>query len=120
MSRRSISPCYTLICQHEVQQGFFSQHQATLFTIHLTIGNEHRDLAILSIEHITSFVYCAQRMMVEFVKKDYPLVKKINYLRSAFGVKLFTPPFPFNMKSSYSSREKTSADTLFYDITEPF
>ena len=113
---------YTLIRQHEVQQGFFSQHQATLFTIHLTIGNEHRDLAIVSnsMEHTTSFVYCAQRIIVEFVKKHYPLVKKINYLRSVFGVKLFTPPFPFNMKSSYSSRKKTSTDTLFYDITEPF
>jgi hypothetical protein len=31
---------YTLIRQREVQQGFFSQHQATLFTIHLTIGQE--------------------------------------------------------------------------------
>ena len=74
---------YTLIRQHEVQQGFFSQHQATLFTIHLIIGNEHRDLAIVSnsMEHTTSFVYCAQRMIVEFVKKHYPLVKKINYLR---------------------------------------
>ena len=105
-----------------MQQGFFSQHQATLFTIHLTIGPEHRDLAIVSnsMEHTTAFVYCAQGMIVEFVKKHYPLVKKINYLRSVFGVKLFTPPFPFNMKFSYSSRKKTSTDTLFYDITEFF
>ena len=74
---------YTLIRQHEVQQSFFSQHQATLFTIHLTIRPEHRDLAIVSnsMEHTTAFVYCAQGMIVEFVKKHYPLVKKINYLR---------------------------------------
>ncbi len=32
---------YTLLRQREVQQGFFSQHQATLFTIHLAIGQEH-------------------------------------------------------------------------------
>ena len=74
---------YTLIRQHEVQQGFFSQHQATLFTIHLTIGPEHRDLAIVSnsMEHTTASVYCTQGMIAEFVKKHYPLVKKINYLR---------------------------------------
>ena len=74
---------YILIRQHEMQQSFFSQHQATLFTIHLTIEPEHRDLAIVnnSMEHTTAFVYCAQGMIVEFVKKHYPLVKKINYLR---------------------------------------
>jgi len=38
---------YTLIRQREVQQGFFSQHQVTLFTIHLTIGKEQRNLAII-------------------------------------------------------------------------
>ena len=42
---------YTLIRQREVQQGFFSQHQATLFTVHLTNGSEHRDIA-LSLIHI--------------------------------------------------------------------
>ena len=49
---------YTLIHQHEVQQSFFSQHQPILFTIHLTIGPEHRDLAIVSnsMEHTTAFV----------------------------------------------------------------
>jgi hypothetical protein len=39
---------YTLMRQREVQQGFFSQHQVSLFTIHLTIGDEHRNLAIIS------------------------------------------------------------------------
>lgn len=74
---------YTLIRQREVQQGFFSQHQATLFTIHLTIGKEQRNLAIISnyMEHKTAFVYCAQKVLAEFVKKNFPLVKKINYLR---------------------------------------
>ncbi len=52
---------YTLIRQREVQQGFFSHHQATLFTIHLTIGKEQRNLAIISnyMEHTTAFVHCA-------------------------------------------------------------
>ena len=74
---------YTLIRQREVQQGFFSQHQVTLFTIHLTIGQEHRNLAIISdyMEHTTSFVHCAQKLLVQYVKKNFPLVKKINYVR---------------------------------------
>ena len=36
---------YTLIRQHEVQQGFFSQYQVTLFTVHLTVGPEHREFS---------------------------------------------------------------------------
>ena len=83
IARIDFSMNYILIRQHEVQQGFFSQYQATLFTIHPTIEPEHRDLAIVSnsMEHTTAFVYCAQGMIVEFVKKHYPLVKKINHLR---------------------------------------
>ena len=74
---------YTLIRQREVQQGFFSQHQVSLFTIHLTIGDEHTNLAIISnyMEHTTAFVHCAQKILVEFIKKNFPLVKKINYVR---------------------------------------
>jgi len=74
---------YTLVRQREVQQGFFSQHQASLFTIHLTIGRDHRNLAIISdcMEHTTSFVYCSQKILVEFIKKNFPLVNKINYIR---------------------------------------
>ncbi|CAF1436875.1 unnamed protein product [Adineta ricciae] len=75
---------YTLIrLEGEVQQGFFSQHQVSLFTIHLTIGDEHTNLAIISkyMEHTTAFVHCAQKILVEFIKENFPLVKKINYVR---------------------------------------
>ena len=74
---------YTLARQREVQQGFFSHHQVTLFTIHLTIGKEQRNLAIISnyMEHTTTFVHCAQKILVQFIKKNFPLVKKINYVR---------------------------------------
>jgi hypothetical protein len=74
---------YTLVRQREVQQGFFSYRQATLFTIHLTVGQEQRNLAIISdyMEHTTSFVYCAQKILVGFIKKNFPLIKKINYVR---------------------------------------
>lgn len=74
---------YTLMRQREVQQGFFSQHQVTIFTVHLTIGQQHRNLAIISdcMEHTTAFVYCAQKLIVQFIKHNFPLVKKINYVR---------------------------------------
>ena len=54
---------YNLIRQREVPQGCFTQHQATLFTAHLTIEKEYRTLAIISdcIEHTTAFVDCAQK-----------------------------------------------------------
>jgi hypothetical protein len=74
---------YTLIRQREVQQGFFSHLQVTLFTIHLTIGQEHCNLAIISdhLEHTTAFVYCVQKILVQFIKRNYPLLKKIYYVR---------------------------------------
>ncbi|CAF1544024.1 unnamed protein product [Adineta ricciae] len=73
---------YTLIRQREVQQGFFSLHQVSLFTKDLTIGNEQRNLAIISnhMEHTTAFVHCAQKILTDFIKKSFPLVKKINYV----------------------------------------
>ena len=74
---------YTLMRQREVQQGFFSYNQATLFTIHLTIGQEQRNIAIISnhTEHSTAFVYTAQNILVQFIKNNFPLVQKINYVR---------------------------------------
>lgn len=83
VARIDFSMNYTLIRQREVQQGFFSQQQVTVFTVHLTIGLEHRNLARISdhLEHTTAFVYCAQKILVQFIKKNYLLVKKINYVR---------------------------------------
>ena len=74
---------YALMRQREVQQGFFSQHQVTIFTVHLTIGQQHRNLAIISdcMEHSTAFVYCAQKLIDQFITHNIPLVKKINYVR---------------------------------------
>ncbi|CAF1666265.1 unnamed protein product [Adineta ricciae] len=59
-----------------------SQHQVTLFTIRLTIGNEQRNLAIISnyMEHTTAFVHCAQKILAEFIKKNFPLIEKVNYV----------------------------------------
>ncbi|CAF4847950.1 unnamed protein product [Rotaria socialis] len=73
---------YTLVRHCEVQQGFFSQHQVTLFTIHLTIGKEQRNVAIISdyMERTTVFAHCAQKVLTQFIKTNFPLVKKINYV----------------------------------------
>ena len=77
---------YKLIRHREVQQGVFSHHQVTLFTIHLTIGEEQRNLAIISnyMEHTTAFVHCAQKILVQFIKKNFPLVKNINYVSKSY------------------------------------
>ena len=74
---------YTLIRQREVQQGSFSQHQVTIFTVHLTIGQQHRNLAIINdcMEHSTAFVHCAQKRIVQFLKYYLLFVKKIKYVR---------------------------------------
>ena len=79
---------YALIRQREVQQGFFSQHQVTLFTIQLTIGQAHRNLAIISdhMEHTTAFLYCAQKIVVQFIKTNFSYVKKINYIRDVLSI----------------------------------
>ncbi|CAF4684481.1 unnamed protein product, partial [Rotaria socialis] len=80
--REYFSINYTLVRHCEVQQGFFSQHQVTLFTIHLTIGKEQRNVAIISdyMERTTVFAHCAQKVLTQFIKTNFPLVKKINYV----------------------------------------
>ena len=74
---------YNLIRQCEVQQAFFSQKQASTFTIHITIGKEHRDIAIISnsMEHSITFIYCAQKVLADYLKKNMPFVKKIIHVK---------------------------------------
>ncbi len=68
------------------------------FAIHLTMGQEHRNLAIMSdcMEHTTSFVYRTQRILVQFIKKNFSSVKNIHYLkavlRSIFFIFLVVVP----------------------------
>jgi hypothetical protein len=74
---------YTLIRQREVQAAHWNNIQATLFTIHIKAGTNHKNMVVISdyMRHDTAFVYCAQQLIVEFVKKHYPQVTKINYIR---------------------------------------
>ena len=74
---------YTLLRQREVQAAHWNNQQATLFTVHIKIGNEHKNMVIISdyMRHDTAFIYCAQRLIIDYLRKHYPEVKKVNYLR---------------------------------------
>ena len=74
---------YTFVRQREPQSAHWNNTQATLFTIHLKIGLNHKNLCIISDyrSHDTAFVYVAQKYITDFVKRNYPSVTMINYLR---------------------------------------
>ena len=74
---------YTFLRQREVQAAHWNNRQATLFTVHIKLGNEHKNMVIISdyMRHDTAFVHCAQGLIVDFLRKNYPQVTKINYLR---------------------------------------
>ena len=74
---------YTLIRQRESQQGCFSQRQLSVCTIYLTVGKEHCNIAIIndSMECNVTFVYCTQKMVVDYVKENILFVKNIIYVR---------------------------------------
>jgi hypothetical protein len=74
---------YTIIRQREVQAAHWNNLQVTLFTVHIKVGRSHKNMVIISdyMRHDTTFVYCAQRLIVEFIKEHYPQITKINYLR---------------------------------------
>lgn len=74
---------YTIIRQREVQAAHWNNLQVTLFTVHIKVGTNHKNMIIISdyMRHDTTFVYCAQRIIVEFIKERYPQVSKVNYLR---------------------------------------
>ncbi|CAF2076139.1 unnamed protein product [Rotaria magnacalcarata] len=73
---------YTFLRQREVQAAHWNNQQATLFTIHIKIGSEHKNMLIISdyMRHDTAFVFCAQRLIIDYLRKHYPDVKKVNYL----------------------------------------
>ena len=74
---------YTFVRQREVQAVHWNNQQATLFTVHIKIANSHKNLVIISdhMHHDTAFVYCAQRLIAEFLKNHFPDAKRIICLR---------------------------------------
>lgn len=73
---------FTFVTQREVQSAYYTRRQATLFTVYIRIGEEYRNMALVSdyLAHDTRFVYCAQKIILDFVKKEYPNIIKVNYV----------------------------------------
>ena len=92
---------YKFVRQREPQGDHWNTDQATLSTIHFKIGTEHRCMIIISdyMNHDSEFVWLAQENIVDFLKKRYPRVKKINYARYA-GAKVLFYTIIFNFLSS--------------------
>ena len=76
---------FSFVIQKEVQAAYWSQKQATIYTVVITIGGNHHSMVIISncMVHDTSFVYCTQKLIVAFIRDEYPTVNKINYVRYA-------------------------------------
>lgn len=70
---------FVLFSQTAVQSSFWGQQHATIFTVHVKIGTGHRNIVFISdyLKHTTEFVYQAQLIIVEFIKKWYPNVKRL-------------------------------------------
>jgi hypothetical protein len=74
---------FAFVVQKEIQSAYWSKKQATVYTIVIKIGSNHRNMVIISnrMVHDTSFVYCVQMILVKFIREEYPTVQKINYVR---------------------------------------
>ena len=73
---------FTFVIQQEIQSAYYSRKQATIFTVYIKVGEEHRNMAIISdyLPHDTRFVYCAQKTIIDFLRQEYRNVFKINYV----------------------------------------
>ena len=54
----------------------------TIFTVHIKIGESHVNLSVISeyLNHDTAFVYCIQQKVTQFIKDQFPSLKKIFYV----------------------------------------
>lgn len=73
---------FAFFAQNEIQSAYYSRRQAALYTVYIKVGEEQRNMVIISdyMPHDTKFVYCAQKLVVEFLVKEYPNIFKINYV----------------------------------------
>ena len=85
------SESYALLRQQEVQATQWNNQQTTLFTIHIKIEREHKNMMITSdyMRHDTAFVHYARHLIIDFLRKHYPQEKKVNYLRQLFSITKF-------------------------------
>ena len=74
---------FSFVVQNEIQSAYSNQTQATVYTVVIGVGANHRNVVIISnrMAHDTSFVYCAQKLIVSFIREEYPTIQKINYVR---------------------------------------
>ena len=73
---------FTFVTQRGIQSAYYTRRQATLFTIYIGIGEEYRNMALVSdyLAYDTRFVYCAQKIILDLVEKQYPNITKVNYV----------------------------------------
>ncbi|CAF1541986.1 unnamed protein product [Adineta ricciae] len=74
---------FTFVAQNEVQSAYWSQKQATVYTVVTQTGADHRNMVLISnrMTHDTAFVCCTQKIIVAFIREEYPNVHKIHYVR---------------------------------------
>ena len=74
---------FSFVVQNEIQSAYWNQKQATVYTVVISVGANHRNVVIISnhMVHDTSFVYWAQKLIVSFIREEYPTIQKINYVR---------------------------------------
>ena len=73
---------FSFVIQREVQSAYYSRQQAAILTVYIRIGEEHRNMVVISdyLAHDTRAVYCAQKIIIDFLKEEYRNIFKINYV----------------------------------------
>ena len=73
---------FSFVIQREVQSVYYSRQQAAILRVYIKVGEEHRDMVFISdyLTHDTRFVYCAKNSVVDFLRKEYHNVIKVNYV----------------------------------------
>ena len=102
---------FSFVIQREVHSAYYSRQQAAILTVYIKIGEEHRNMVFISdyLTHDTRFVYCAQKSVVDFLRKEYHNVIKINYVSDGASA---------HFKSKCSTLQTHSLEKyfLFYQI----
>jgi hypothetical protein len=98
---------YAFVIQREVQSAYYSRQQATIFTVYIRIGEEHRNMVIISnyLAHDTKFVYSGQKIIIDFLRKEYPNIFKINYVSDGASA---------HFKSKYSILQTGPIKSCFF------
>ena len=71
---------FSFVVQKDVPSAYSNQKQAKLYTVEITVGNDPRNVVIISnrMAHDKTFVYCTQRLIVQFIREEYYTVQKMH------------------------------------------